>query len=144
MKRKDFVVRLVKGSTLLFSVPVILQSCEKNETDGIKDDDDEEEENDDLVLDLNDSKFSNLKNDGGFVVESNIIIANTGNNNFVALSSICTHNGCTIGYSSSENNFPCPCHGSIFSTSGSVLQGPADTSLEQYTATIDGDSLTIK
>jgi cytochrome b6-f complex iron-sulfur subunit len=61
----------------------------------------------------------------------------------VALSSICTHQGCTIGYSPSANNFPCPCHGSVFSTSGSVLNGPAPTAVKSYPVSQTGNILTI-
>jgi thiosulfate dehydrogenase (quinone) large subunit len=44
---------------------------------------------------------------------------------FVAVSALCTHKGCVVGYSASSRTFLCPCHGASFSTSGEVLGGPA-------------------
>ena len=55
-----------------------------------------------------------------------------------------THNGCTVDYDDNSNKLECPCHGSEFSTSGSVLKGPASSPLETYMVTREGDILTIK
>ena len=45
-----------------------------------------------------------------------------------ALSAICTHAGCEVGYESGV--LACPCHGSLFNaTTGAVMQGPAITPL---------------
>jgi Rieske Fe-S protein len=38
----------------------------------------------------------------------------------------------------------CPCHSSKFNTGGAVIEGPATSGLKQYSATIDGDVVTIK
>ncbi len=47
---------------------------------------------------------------------------------YAAHSAICTHAGCTVGYSGGQ--LVCPCHGSIFdAATGAVLQGPAITPL---------------
>jgi cytochrome b6-f complex iron-sulfur subunit len=47
---------------------------------------------------------------------------------FRALSLVCTHLGCTVGVEG--DGFLCPCHGSQYSLSGSVLQGPASSPLK--------------
>jgi len=50
---------------------------------------------------------------------------------FLAYDAICPHAGCPVGYSSSANQFQCPCHGSIFSVeTGAVLGGPSPTGLK--------------
>ena len=73
---------------------------------------------------------------GGFLV------AQTSAGSFTALTATCTHEGCTVsGFQSSQ--YVCPCHGSKYSTSGSVLQGPATTPLRSFTTRFANNVLTI-
>src|SRR5882757_6464223 len=50
---------------------------------------------------------------------------------FYALSTTCTHLGCTPNYLSAESKFKCPCHGSGFRTTGVNFEGPAPRPLER-------------
>ncbi|MBG0792453.1 ubiquinol-cytochrome c reductase iron-sulfur subunit [Methylocystis sp. H62] len=44
---------------------------------------------------------------------------------------VCTHLGCIpIGYEGEYGGWLCPCHGSVFDTSGRIRAGPAPTNLE--------------
>ena len=47
-----------------------------------------------------------------------------------AVSSVCTHLGCTV--QRTEDGFECPCHGSCYSNEGTVLSGPAPSSLSWF------------
>lgn len=49
-----------------------------------------------------------------------------------ALSTVCTHLGCTPNWLESQNKFKCPCHGSGFYKSGINFEGPAPRPLERF------------
>jgi cytochrome b6-f complex iron-sulfur subunit len=141
MQRRDFILNSLSAG-LILSIPMLNTSCTKEDVPE-KDDDGGLPPGKDLEIDLNATQYAALKTLGGHVVVNNIIVANT-DSGYVALSSVCTHQGCEITYSSSNKNFPCPCHGSVFSSTGSVLTGPATTPVKKYTITQAGNVLTIK
>ncbi len=51
---------------------------------------------------------------------------------FYALSTVCTHLGCTPNWLSADEKFKCPCHGSGFLKTGINIEGPAPRPLERY------------
>ena len=70
------------------------------------------------------------------------LVARTSQTTFTALTSLCTHQDCTItGFLNSR--YVCPCHLSQFSTSGSVVQGPAVAPLRQFATAFANNVLTI-
>jgi Rieske Fe-S protein len=50
----------------------------------------------------------------------------------IAISLVCTHLGCTVEENQGGGGFTCPCHGSRYSKSGNVLEGPATKTLARY------------
>lgn len=70
------------------------------------------------------------------------LVAQTASNTFVALTSTCTHEGCTVN-TYQNSLYECTCHGSQFSTTGAVVRGPAGTSLRQFATSFAAGVLTI-
>jgi len=138
MNRRELITKVFIGGTVIALAPDIITSCTKTDVPGGTN-------SNKATVDLTDQNYSALNSAGGSALISKygIIIANTGNDVFVALDSTCTHQGCTIGYNKTSNNFPCPCHGSVFSTNGAVITGPAQQSVQSHTVTKAGNTLTI-
>jgi nitrite reductase/ring-hydroxylating ferredoxin subunit len=66
-----------------------------------------------------------------------LIVTRLANDLFAAVSSICTHQGCTVGtFNMAEGAIVCPCHGSRYTADGQVLQGPAPRPLRSFRATL--------
>jgi len=139
MTRRDLVQKVLIGGVTFLVLPPVLNSCSKQDPGGSGG---PPPPGNKLTLDLTNASYSALNNAGGFVVAQGIIVANTASG-YVALDSTCTHQGCTVAYSSTNNNFPCPCHGSVFSAAGSVVTGPALTALKSYAVSKSGNTLTI-
>jgi Rieske Fe-S protein len=73
---------------------------------------------------------------------NSVLVTRTGQDSFTALTAICTHEQCIVtGFES--NVFVCPCHGSRYSTSGQVQQGPATRALRQFNTQFTNNVLTI-
>ncbi|HEX9562683.1 MAG TPA: Rieske 2Fe-2S domain-containing protein [Gemmatimonadaceae bacterium] len=60
---------------------------------------------------------------------------------FAAVSSVCTHRGCTV--EPGAGGFACPCHGSEYDRQGLVLKGPASRNLARYPIVSEGGELVI-
>jgi cytochrome b6-f complex iron-sulfur subunit len=72
----------------------------------------------------------------------NFLVARTAQDALTALTAVCTHQGCTITNYQSQT-YGCPCHGSEFSTTGAVRNGPAATALRQFSTQFVNNVLTI-
>jgi Rieske Fe-S protein len=71
-----------------------------------------------------------------------LLVAHTGADTFTAVTATCTHENCTItGFTGQD--YVCPCHGSRFSTSGAVQNGPATRSLRSFATRFANNVLTI-
>jgi cytochrome b6-f complex iron-sulfur subunit len=64
-----------------------------------------------------------------FLDERHLFVFN-GRDGFYAVSSTCTHLGCTVRQAGP--GFECPCHGSQFDENGRVVRGPATSPLAWY------------
>ena len=140
MNRRDSIQKFLLGGTVLILAPSVLKSCSKDPaTDpngytppaGTK-----------INIDLSQPENAVLNTIGGSKIVQTILVVNTGPG-YISLSSICTHEGCTVGYDSASEKILCPCHGSKFNTTGSIVTGPAATPLKSYPVSKSGNILTI-
>ena len=96
----------------------------------------------DFTLDLTNPAWTGLAAAGGYVYNGGVIVAHA-SSGYVAVSQACTHQGSTILFDSSNNTFFCPAHGSRFSLTGGVLNGPAGSPLGTYKTSLTGNSLRV-
>jgi cytochrome b6-f complex iron-sulfur subunit len=73
---------------------------------------------------------------------ASFLVARTSQDACTALTTICTHQTCTIS-NGSANVYTCPCHGSQFDPSGRVVRGPAGSPLRQFSSALVNNVLTI-
>ena len=151
LTRKEFLVQLTVGgvalsaSTLLGS---ILESCSlpsqpsngtslPTATGTVS--------NNTVTVDI--SPGTPLANNGIGIVQysgGSILVDKTSDGTYHAMTSVCTHQGCTINqYDTGTKQFVCPCHGSQFNSTGGVVKGPASASLKQYAVAVNGNQLVI-
>ncbi|MEZ4816139.1 MAG: ubiquinol-cytochrome c reductase iron-sulfur subunit [Bdellovibrionota bacterium] len=75
--------------------------------------------------------------DERFKDTQSVWIVKTTQNTMYALSTVCTHLGCTPNWLANEQKFKCPCHGSGFRPTGLNFEGPAPRPLERFSITTD-------
>lgn len=63
---------------------------------------------------------------------------------FVVLSTVCTHLGCGVSWMPDENKFFCPCHDGEFHPDGSVKAGPPRKPLPRLEARVRDGQLEVK
>ena len=136
MDRKEFLSALGLSSGALI-VTSCLAACAKNTTNSnvtapIVD----------FTLDLSSPANAALNNPGGYVYSGGVIVAKTTAGNIIAVSQACTHQGVDVIYNS-NNQFYCPSHGAAFSTTGAVINGPANTALKEYKVTVTGNKVNV-
>lgn len=56
----------------------------------------------------------------------------------------CPHLGCGYHWNEALGEFMCPCHGSVFTTDGKVVGGPAPRGLDTLPSKVEGGNLYVK
>ena len=70
-----------------------------------------------------------------------ICIQKIDNESYVASLMRCTHRNCELNVGGGI--YSCPCHGSEFSITGKVLEGPAEENLKNYIIELDENNLYV-
>ena len=64
-------------------------------------------------------------------------------NQVTVFSPICPHLGCGFRWNQQDNQFQCPCHGSVYDPKGKVLGGPAPRPLDELPSKIEDGELKV-
>jgi glycine/D-amino acid oxidase-like deaminating enzyme/nitrite reductase/ring-hydroxylating ferredoxin subunit len=78
---------------------------------------------------------------GGRVVDldgERVAVSRSREGELRAVTPNCTHQGCRLRWNDGEESWDCPCHGSRFTPTGAVVQGPATRSLDRVALTPQG------
>ncbi len=99
-----------------------------------------------VAIDL--AKLPGLEEVGGSAVVSikkkKILFIRTSEDRIAGLNPECTHQKCAVDYKKKWGEIRCSCHGSKFTTSGKVQNGPAEKDLGSYPTTIEDGKLVVK
>lgn len=69
--------------------------------------------------------------------ESNAVWMVRTEGRLMAISTVCTHLGCTPNWLAGEKKFKCPCHGSGYYINGVNFEGPTPRPLERFRVSIN-------
>ena len=135
MDRWEFLVRTAQGAALLAvggcTIPPRSYKVLEVPQEGLR-------------ISLED--YPELKEPGGIVriVTSRhraIYVRRADKHRAVALSGVCTHQGCIV--SARRSGFRCACHGSTFDASGKNTGGPARLPLAPFEAEVRADAIVV-
>lgn len=143
INRRDFFIKTAKGIALISIpsvLPAILESCKDNPgspsnipsnmptVSGTL-------ANNTVTVNIDSGSVLYKTGQAAIVdyVSGSVMVDHPAEGVFNAYSRICTHQGCTIyDFETSSQQFVCNCHGSRFTSSGKVAQGPANQPLTSY------------
>lgn len=134
MTRMEFL-KLIGAGTVASAAIICLGSCSSSNPAA--------PQKVDFTIDISQSPYNVLSTQGGYIVKDDVIVAHTINDTFVAIRSVCTHQGGTLQYIPSINLFQCPNHGSQFKTDGSLQRGPAAQAEIEYNVTVTGNIIRV-
>ncbi len=71
----------------------------------------------------------------GWNAQQNVVLGSawvtrTGPSQCSALSSVCPHLACAVGWDAGKDHYVCPCHESLFSRDGARVSGPSERGLD--------------
>lgn len=141
MKRRQFISLVGVGT----ATPLIISACTSNNSAQVTNSPNADGfQKVGTLTELDKNQQLLAKNLGGGDKKALIIRNPSDNNQLIALNPTCPHAGCTVTWESEEQKFLCPCHDSLFSSDGKVLEGPAEKPLTSYQVKLSGDSILVK
>lgn len=142
MDRKEFLSQMGLTSAAIFA-GACLAGCSKDDGGSSGGNVTPPPPTVDFTINLADSANSALGVAGGYIYQGGIIVARTLGDQYIAVSQVCTHQGTTVIFQGASDRFYCPNHGSTYSTTGAVTNGPAGSPLKKYNTSLTGSSLRV-
>lgn len=139
MKRKEFLKTLGAGAAFAISY-ACLGGCSTNNLD----------ENTPIdpatgvlfTINLNDASSNALKNNGGYLIKNNVVIAKDMSGNFVAATVVCSHEQKKkVIFRNSE--FYCTAHGARFDLNGKGINSTGGNGIKIYETSLANNILSI-
>jgi menaquinol-cytochrome c reductase iron-sulfur subunit len=87
-----------------------------------------------------------IERQSGWIVDEEqlmVYILTDNGRDFIAMSNICTHLGCSVRWVADREQFFCPCHNGVFDREGNVVSGPPPRPLDRYQVNVENGQLLI-
>ncbi|MBT3314636.1 MAG: Rieske 2Fe-2S domain-containing protein [Anaerolineae bacterium] len=77
------------------------------------------------------------------IKEGRFFLSRLDDGSFIALWQRCTHLGCSVPWEEEEDQYHCPCHGSLFDKLGEVTGGPAPRPMDYFPVIIEAGEVFV-
>lgn len=130
MNRKEFLGKLGLGAAFVLTASC-LGGCSKSDIGPV-----------DFTIDLTDPTYSNLANNGGYIVKDRVVVARDNAGNLVAATQLCSHED-KYQIILKDNEWFCTDHDARFSLEGAGLNEKGSKGIAVYQTTLSGDTLRV-
>lgn len=92
------------------------------------------------------AKISELKRNSGKIFQFGskpALLVRTADDQFKALSAVCTHLSCTVQYREDLHQVWCACHNGLYDLSGRNISGPPPRPLEEFEVHVQGEDIVV-
>lgn len=134
MNRKEFLEKLGIGAAFALTA-TCLGGCSRDMAEPASEVD--------LVIDLSDSRFANLKTVGNFVAFEGIIIARSITGQYLAATQTCSHESLSQVIYDGQDEWFCTAHGARYDLNGEGLNANGSKGLTVYNTEVTGNMLRI-
>jgi nitrite reductase/ring-hydroxylating ferredoxin subunit len=145
MTRKDFLKNIGVGAAFVLTVPCLHSCSGDDDGDGPDTGVTPSAGDQNFTVDLDDTANAALLASGGFIISNRVVVARTVDDQFVAASQICSHEGTDqVVYDELADQWFCRTHAARFAvTTGTPENNVTDRPLRLYTVTQNGNTLIV-
>ena len=131
MDRRQFLEQVGLGAAFVLTA-TCLGSCKTESVSAV-----------DFTIDINDSAFSALKTNGGYVIKNGAVVARTLTGGYAAATVTCSHEGEQgISYNN-QGQWYCTAHSALFDATGKGLNNNGSKGLTIFKADLSGTQLHV-